>query len=85
MRVITSPVTYRIDMTAGYYTLDNEGSAMQPKKEDIDRRIDKRLELPLQISLYDQSGETVNISATGVYFEIITDDIDAFSPGEWSP
>lgn len=58
---------------------------MQPKERDFDRRIDKRLELPLQISLYDQKGRAINISATGVYFEIITDDIEAFSPGATMP
>ena len=58
---------------------------METEKEDFDRRIDKRLELPLQISLYDQSGKTINISATGVYFEVITDDIEAFSPGTTMP
>ena len=58
---------------------------MEKEKEDFDRRIDKRLELPLQISLYDQSGQTINISTTGVYFEVITDDIEAFSPGTTIP
>ncbi len=65
--------------------LDNEGNSMQSEKKDFDRRINKRLELPLQISLYDQSGKTTNISATGVYFEVITDDIEAFSPGATMP
>ncbi len=58
---------------------------MQTKEKDDDIRIDQRLELPLQISLYDQSGKTINISATGVYFEVITEDIDAFSPGATIP
>ncbi len=58
---------------------------MQTGKKDSDRRIDKRLELPLQITLYDQSGKTINISASGVYFVIITDDIEAFSPGTTIP
>ena len=58
---------------------------METKKEDSDRRIDKRLGLPLQISLYYQSDKTINISATGVYFEVITDDIEAFSPGATIP
>jgi hypothetical protein len=86
MNVITSLSTSIIDMTAGLYDLlDNEGNDMETEKEDFDRRIDKRLELPLQISLYDQSGKTINISATGVYFEVITDDIEAFSPGTTIP
>ncbi len=58
---------------------------MQTTKEDSERRIDKRLELPLQMSLYDQSGKAVNISTAGVYFEIITEDIELFSPGATIP
>ena len=64
---------------------DNKGNDMQKAKKDFDRRIDERLELPLQMSLYDQSGKAVNISAAGVYFEVITEDIEAFSPGETIP
>ena len=58
---------------------------MQTTKEDSERRIDDRIELPLQITLYDQSGKAMNISATGVYFEVITDDIEAFAPGATIP
>ncbi len=58
---------------------------MQKAKKDSDRRIEDRIELPLQISLYDQSGKAINISATGVYFEVITDDIEAFAPGATVP
>lgn len=58
---------------------------MQTVKEDNDRRVDDRMELPLQITLYDQSGKAMNISATGVYFEVITDDIEAFAPGTTIP
>lgn len=58
---------------------------MRTLEEDSDRRVDRRMELPLEISLYDQSGKAINISATGVYFEIITDDIEAFSPGTTIP
>jgi len=39
----------------------------------------------LQITLYDQSGKAINISATGVYFEVIADDIEAFAPGATIP
>ena len=55
------------------------------KEKDDDRRTDRRIELPLEISLYDNSGKAINISATGVYFEVITDDIEAFSPGAAIP
>ncbi len=58
---------------------------MQKAKNNSDRREGERIELPLQMSLYDQSGKAVNISATGVYFEVITEDIEAFSPGATIP
>ncbi len=58
---------------------------MQAEKKDSDKRVDERIELPLQMSLYDQSGKEVNISAAGVYFEVITEDIEAFSPGATIP
>ena len=58
---------------------------MQAVKKDSDRRTDDRIELPLQITLYDQSGKAINISTTGVYFEVIADDIEAFAPGATIP
>ncbi len=58
---------------------------MQSAKKGSDRRIEERIELPLQLTLYDQSGKAINISATGVYFEVITEDIEAFSPGATIP
>ncbi len=50
-----------------------------------DRRADKRLYRSLQITLPGHKGEIINISATGVYFEVITNDIEAFSPGTTIP
>ena len=47
----------------------------------IDTRASERLDLAFQIMLNGHVCETINISATGVYFEVITDDIEAFSPG----
>ena len=43
--------------------------------------LNQRLNLSFDISLPDQQGKTINISATCVYFEVITEDIDAFAPG----
>ena len=51
------------------------------KKKKFDRRADRRFDLPLLLSLYDRDVETMNISATGVYFEVTTDGIDTFTPG----
>ena len=51
-----------------------------------DRRADKRLDRSFQITLPGgHKGETVNISATGVYFEVIANDTEAFSPGITNP
>ena len=33
----------------------------------------------------DQNGKTINVSASGAYFEVITNDIEAFSPGTIIP
>ncbi len=47
----------------------------------IDTRASERLELAFQIMLNDHKCETINISTAGVYFEVITNDMEAFSPG----
>ncbi len=49
------------------------------------RNSGRRIELPFQMSLYGQSGKAVNVSATGAYFEVITEDIELFSPGATIP
>jgi hypothetical protein len=49
------------------------------------RRRNVRLNLPFEISLSDQDGKTINVSASGVYFEVITNDMKAFSPGTIIP
>ncbi len=35
--------------------------------------------------LSDQIGKTINVSASGAYFEVITNDIEAFPPGTIIP
>ncbi|MFQ5687340.1 MAG: hypothetical protein ACE5GV_11855 [Candidatus Scalindua sp.] len=54
-------------------------------KSSSNKRVSERLVLALQITIPGQEGETINISSTGVYFEVITDDIEAFSPGTIIP
>ncbi len=54
---------------------------MQVKERDSDKRNNERIDLAFAISLLGQDGETKNISASGVYFELITDGIEAFAPG----
>ena len=58
---------------------------MRVKESDSNKRNNERIDLSFAISLPGQDGETKNISASGVYFEIITDDIEAFAPGTIIP
>ncbi|MFQ5688099.1 MAG: hypothetical protein ACE5GV_15735 [Candidatus Scalindua sp.] len=58
---------------------------MQVIEKDPNRRTNERLDLSLQLSLPDQKSKTMNISATGVYFEIITNAIKTYSPGTIIP
>ena len=50
-------------------------------EEGSEHRATKRMDLALQISVPGQEGKTINISASGVYFEVVTSDMNAFSPG----
>ena len=47
-----------------------------------ERRVDKRLEPSLQITLLAHKVNTGNISPGGVYFEVVTDNIELFSLGK---
>ena len=59
---------------------------MQVKERDSDKRNNERMDLSFIISLPGQNdGKTKNISASGVYFEVITNDIEAFTPGTIIP
>ena len=49
------------------------------------RRRNQRLNAVLEISLPNHKGKTNNVSTTGVSFEVIADDIDAFRPGTIIP
>ena len=50
-------------------------------KSGNEHRMTARMDLALRISVPGQEGKTINISASGVYFEAVTSDINAFSPG----
>ena len=50
-------------------------------EEGSEHRTTERMDLALQISVPGQEGKTINISASGVYFEVVTSDMNAFSPG----
>ncbi len=54
---------------------------MPYKEIYYERRINERLDLASQILLLDHEGEIKNISASGVYFEVITKKREAFFPG----
>ncbi len=51
------------------------------RENELDKGVDRRFILSLRLSTYDRDVETINISATGVYFEVLSDGIDSFSLG----
>lgn len=58
---------------------------MQEKEENPDKRCDERINRSFRISLFGKDGKTINVSASGVYFEVATTDMEAFSPGRIIP
>jgi hypothetical protein len=59
---------------------------MLAKEVYPDKRRRQRLNKEFEISLLHQfRGRTKNVSANGAYFEVITNDIDAFCPGTIIP
>lgn len=60
---------------------NGKGGFMTGMEKSSEHRASERVDLASQISLPDKEGKTINISASGVYFEVITTDINAFSPG----
>ncbi len=55
-----------------------------PRRCDT-RRSDARLNHSFEVSVLDYEGKTVNVSARGVYFEVTTNDMEAFPPGTSIP
>ncbi len=49
------------------------------------RRRSARLNLSFEALLSDQNGETINVSVSGAYFKVITNDMETFSPGTIIP
>ncbi len=58
---------------------------MMVVEEGSEHRASERMDIALQISMPGQEGMTINISASGVYFEVVTSDIKLFSPGDTIP
>jgi hypothetical protein len=69
----------------GFIVTEKRIDSMTTSERVPDRRVDIRQDLSLQITLPGHKGETINISAAGVYFEVMTNDIEAFSPGTTIP
>ncbi|HDY66444.1 MAG TPA: PilZ domain-containing protein [Candidatus Scalindua sp.] len=61
--------------------LVDKRSIVNLRFKKTERRGDKRLEHPLQITLLDHKVNLENISPGGVYFEVVMDDIELFSLG----
>jgi hypothetical protein len=59
----------------------DEEVVMTGVENGAEHRTTERMDLALQISVPGQEGKTINISASGVYFEVVTSDLNAFSPG----
>ena len=49
------------------------------------RRRHERRNLSFEILIPDQVGKTINVSESGVYFEVIENDMNVFSPGTTIP
>jgi len=64
--------------------MDKE-AAMTDVQDGAEHRVSERMDLALQISMPGQEGKTINISASGVYFEVVTTDINVFAPGTTIP
>ena len=58
---------------------------MTGMEKGYENRASERMNLGLQILLHDMEGKTINISANGVYLEVITNDLETFSPGSAIP
>ena len=55
---------------------------MSNYSKGIERRTSERLELTLPITFFNKKVKTKNVSAGGVYFEVITSNIENYSSGK---
>ncbi len=55
---------------------------MQEQLNRIEKRFGQRLDISLPITLFDHKVKSKNVSPGGLYFEVITDDIEKYSPGK---
>jgi hypothetical protein len=64
-----------------FYNIMDKEKFMTGMEKSYEHRGSERIGLELQILLHDLEGKTINISANGVYLEVITKDLEAFAPG----
>ncbi len=62
----------------------HDGRSCNPRRSNP-RRSNVRLDRSFKVSILDYNGKTLNVSASGVFFEVITNDMEAFSPGTTIP
>ncbi len=55
---------------------------MPGQLKGTEKRFEKRLDISLPITLLDSKAISKNVSPGGIYFEIVTDDIEKYSPGK---
>jgi hypothetical protein len=55
---------------------------MPDQLKGTEKRFEKRLDISLPITLLDHKVKSKNVSPGGIYFEVITDDVDKYSPGK---
>ncbi|MHC4181853.1 MAG: PilZ domain-containing protein [Planctomycetota bacterium] len=55
---------------------------MQEQLNRIEKRFEKRLDISLPITLLDSKAISKNVSPGGIYFEVVTDDIEKYFPGK---
>jgi hypothetical protein len=54
---------------------------MPRRLKGTERRFGQRLDISLPITLFDHKVKSKNVSPGGIYFEVITDDIEKYSSG----
>ena len=62
----------------------HDGRSCNPRRSNP-RRSNVRLDSSFEVSVLDHNGKTVNVSARGVYFEVTTNDVEAFPLGTSIP
>ncbi len=67
------------------YNVTIKEIALTGVENGSEHRTTGRTDLALQISFLNLEGKTINISASGVYFEVVTSDMNSFSPGTIIP